>query len=66
MSSTILLPPRAQLCIRYCSNKQQLHVLIEDVDVADIPVIIIVGHVEGRWTPRGSYVLTHGGGVATQ
>jgi hypothetical protein len=23
MSSTILLPPRAQLCIRYCSNKQQ-------------------------------------------
>jgi hypothetical protein len=24
MSSTILLPPRAQLCIRYCSNKQQL------------------------------------------
>jgi hypothetical protein len=21
MSSTILLPPRAQLCIRYCSNK---------------------------------------------
>ena len=24
MTSTILLPPRAQLCIRYCSNKQQL------------------------------------------
>jgi hypothetical protein len=23
MSSTILLPPRAHLCIRYCSNKQQ-------------------------------------------
>ena len=23
MSSTILLSPRAQLCIRYCSNKQQ-------------------------------------------
>jgi hypothetical protein len=23
MSSTILLPPRAKLCIRYCSNKQQ-------------------------------------------
>ena len=23
MSSTILLPPRAQLCISYCSNKQQ-------------------------------------------
>ena len=23
MFSTILLPPRAQLCIRYCSNKQQ-------------------------------------------
>jgi hypothetical protein len=24
MSSTILLPPCAQLCIRYCSNKQQV------------------------------------------
>ena len=23
LSSTILLPPRAQLCIRYCSNKQE-------------------------------------------
>jgi hypothetical protein len=23
MSSTVLLPPRAQLCIRYCCNKQQ-------------------------------------------
>jgi hypothetical protein len=23
MSSTLLLPPRAQFCIRYCSNKQQ-------------------------------------------
>jgi hypothetical protein len=23
MFSTILLPPRAQLCVRYCSNKQQ-------------------------------------------
>ena len=23
MSSTVLLPPRTQLCIRYCSNEQQ-------------------------------------------
>jgi hypothetical protein len=27
MSSTILLPPRAQLCIRYCSNKHNKHTL---------------------------------------
>jgi hypothetical protein len=32
MSSTILLPPRAQLCIRYCSKKNThtLHTLIRE------------------------------------
>jgi hypothetical protein len=29
MSSTTLLPPRAQLCIRYCSNKHT-HTLVRD------------------------------------
>jgi hypothetical protein len=36
------------------------------VDVADIPVMIIVGHVEGRQAARGSDVATRGGGGATQ
>jgi hypothetical protein len=36
------------------------------VDVADIPVMIIVGHVEGRRVARGSDVATRGGGGATQ
>jgi hypothetical protein len=36
------------------------------VDVADIPVMIIVGHVEGRRAARGSDVATRGGGGATQ
>jgi hypothetical protein len=36
------------------------------VDVADIPFIIIVGHVEGGWSARGSEVATHVGGGATQ
>jgi len=36
------------------------------VDVADIPVMIIVGHVEGRRAARGSDVATSGGGRATQ
>ena len=43
-----------------------LHVLGEAVDVADIPVMIIVGHVEGRRAARDSDVATHGGGGATQ
>ncbi len=34
----------------------ELHVLGEAVDVADIPVMIIVGHVEGRRAARGSDV----------
>jgi hypothetical protein len=36
------------------------------VDVSDIPVMIIVGHVEGRRAARGSDVATRGGGGATQ
>ena len=43
----------------------ELHVLCEAVDVADIPVMIIVGHVEGRRAARGSDVATGGGGSAT-
>ena len=43
-----------------------LHVLVEAVDVADIPVMIIVGHVEGRQVTRCSDVATRGGGGATQ
>jgi hypothetical protein len=43
-----------------------LHVLGEAVDVADIPVMIIVGHVEGRRAARGGDVATRGGGSATQ
>jgi hypothetical protein len=39
-----------------------LHVLGEAGDVADIPVMIIVGHVEGRRAARGSDVATRGGG----
>jgi hypothetical protein len=44
----------------------ELHVLGEAVDVADIPVMIIVGHVEGRRAARGSDVATRGGGNPTQ
>jgi hypothetical protein len=44
----------------------QLYGLSEAVDVADIPVMIIVGHVEGRRAARGSDVATRGGGGATQ
>ncbi len=36
------------------------------MDVADIPVMIIVGQVEGRRAARGSDVATRGGGSATQ
>jgi len=36
------------------------------VDVADISVMIIVGHVEGRGAARGSDVATRGGGGSTQ
>ena len=36
------------------------------MDVADIPVMIIAGHVEGRRVARGSDVATRGGGGATQ
>jgi len=36
------------------------------VDVADIPVMIIVGHVEGRRVARGSDLATRSGGSATQ
>jgi hypothetical protein len=36
------------------------------VDVADILVMIIVGHVEGRRVARGSDVATRCGGGATQ
>ncbi len=35
------------------------------MDVADIPVMIIVGHVEGRRAARGSDVAARGGGSAT-
>ena len=43
-----------------------MYVLGEAVDVADIPVMIIVGHVEGRRAARGSDVVMRGGGGATQ
>jgi hypothetical protein len=36
------------------------------VDVADIPVMIIVGQVEGRRAARGSDLSTRSGGSATQ
>jgi hypothetical protein len=36
------------------------------VDVADIPVMIIIGHVEGRRAARGSDVATRCGGGAAQ
>ena len=36
------------------------------MDVAEIPVMIIVGHVEGRRAARGSDVATRGGVGATQ
>ena len=39
-----------------------LHFLGEAVDVADIPVILVVGHVEGRQCAKGSDVATRGGG----
>ena len=42
------------------------HVLGEAVDVADIPVMIIVGHVDWRRAARSSDVATRGGGGATQ
>jgi hypothetical protein len=37
----------------------------EAVDVADILVMIIVGHVEGRRAARGSDVAARGVGSAT-
>jgi hypothetical protein len=40
-----------------------VHVLGEAVDVADIPVMIVVGHVEGRQVARGTDVATRGGGA---
>ena len=43
-----------------------LHYLGEAVDVADIPVMLVVGHVEGRQVTRCSDVATRGGGGATQ
>ncbi len=36
------------------------------MDVADIPVMIIVGHVEGRRSARGSDVAARGGKGTTQ
>jgi hypothetical protein len=36
------------------------------VDVADIPVMIMEGHVEGRRAAKGSDVAAHGGGGTTQ
>jgi hypothetical protein len=36
------------------------------VDVADIPVMIVVGHVEGRQVARGRDVRRTVGGGATQ
>ena len=43
-----------------------LHFLGEAVDVADSPVILVVGHVEGRQVERGSEVATRGGRGAMQ
>ena len=43
-----------------------LHVLGEAVEVADIPVMIVVGHVNGLQVARGNDVATRGGGDATQ
>ena len=43
-----------------------LHYLGEAVNVADIPVMLVVGHVEGRRVARSSDLATRGGGGATQ
>jgi hypothetical protein len=43
-----------------------LHYLGEAVNVADIPVMLVVDHVEGRQFARGIDVATRGGGGATQ
>jgi hypothetical protein len=43
-----------------------LHYLGEAVDVADFPVMLVIGHVEGRRVARSSDVATSGGGGATQ
>jgi len=43
-----------------------LHYLGEAVDVVDIPVMLVVGHVEERRVARISNVATRGGGGATQ
>jgi hypothetical protein len=42
------------------------HYLGEGVDVAGIPVMLVVGHVDGRQVARCSDVATRGGGGATQ
>ena len=43
-----------------------LHYLGEAVDVADIPAMLVVGHVEGRQVARGSDVRRTVGGGASQ
>jgi len=43
-----------------------LHYLGEAVDVVDIPIMLVIGHVEGRRVARSSDVATRGGGGATQ
>ena len=44
-------------CPTYCPGTvKAIHLVVDAVDVADIPVMIIVGHVEGRRAARGSDV----------
>jgi hypothetical protein len=43
-----------------------LHYLGEAVDAVDIPVMLVVGHVEGRRVARSSDLATRGGEGATQ
>ena len=60
MFSTILLPPRAQLCIRYCSNKQQQFQKVpeeaeeEEEEVKELCTSQEVSPRRGRADRRGS------------
>jgi hypothetical protein len=58
MSSTILLPPRAQLCIRYCSNKHTRQL----VQVHALRVVRHVGHDLVEDGVRATRVRTEGTG----
>jgi hypothetical protein len=62
MSSTILLPPRAQLCIRYCSNEQKLITFLNDDGGAQHGIIkhLLVLYAKGDFHQQ--YLHEHAGG----